>query len=647
MRSQLSREAQQLCHEQQAEFDNKIHQMTKRYQQAVAAQQKAENASASHASAMESINKDHVAALHALKKGHDFAIETMRKNNATAMERQARRLQEEGRNKFDAQRRDLSDKVDREKDELHRRIAAADTEKDSALRSLEKAKQEAEEIIKKQTEKTRSGLNDLQSRLRAEAQQESDRLTQSHSKEQDVLRQRATKAEAELEYLRNTLKDQLAKPFQPSQMSQPSQPARPSQRDFQPTTSSSEPVATPFKKPRRKVDRHEPAHPGSRMLSDDSVSLQNATPAISRTQWPKIRTFAELDSMISESFQIFEDPETSSELTDLPSSLPSDTAVLRELPVTDPRGNAHLGTASSNGSVSNAFFGPARPRSRENAPANLALRVTGGFAQANSSMAASRVTETQHPSMTALDDLPSEIEDSQSQSRRIVFASGKENRPPVNGAPMPGKIATRSAHFQTPKPKDKRATHEPTQSSSPDRLVLSQPRHSQKITTYGHNKQANLPTFGHDPQNAPRNDPSSSVKRRRSTNAVEDVAPKKRGKTTKEQPVLHFEIPESQSQSQSQSRYIDSQRIAESSAQRISETQLQHSNFDSQHSQAPQPRPSSAEHVSQSRVRTSSTTRAGVTATTSTAANRGKGRTMPGRSSTSRYDLRFSQELDR
>ncbi|KAE9974671.1 hypothetical protein BLS_002964 [Venturia inaequalis] len=544
MRSQLSREAKQLRQEQQAEFDNEIHQMTQKYQQAVAAQQKAESSSAGHASATESTNKDHAAALDALKKDHESAIENMRKSNTVAMESQSRRLQEEARRKLDAQRRDLNEKVGREKDELHSRIAAAETDKDSALRSLEKAKQEAEEIIKKQTEKARSDLNDFQSRLRAEAQQESDRLTQSHSREQEILRQRATQAEAELESLRNTLKDQLAKPFQPSQISQLSQPARPSQREFQPTTSSSEPTGTPFKKPRRKVDRRDLARTDSRILSDDGVSLHNATPATSKTQWPKIRTFAEIDSIISEGFQIFEDPNTSSELTDLPSSLPSDPVVLRELPVTDPRSNAHLGTASSNGSVSNPFFGPARPRSREHAPANSAMRVTGGPNQANSAIAASRVTDTQHRSPSALDGLPSEIEDSQSQSRRIAFAPGKENRPPVNGAPMPGKSATRSAHFQTPKPKDKRVTDGPTQSSSPDYLSLSQPRQSQKITTYGHNKQANHLSPDHDSQHASRNEPSSSVKRRRSTNAVEDMAPKKRAKTTKEKPVLHFEIPD-------------------------------------------------------------------------------------------------------
>ncbi|TID13230.1 hypothetical protein E2P81_ATG10083 [Venturia nashicola] len=666
MRSQLSREAQQLRQEQQAEFDNKIHQKTQRHQQAVAAQQKSERLNASYASAIESSNKDHAAALDTLKRYHESAIETMRKNNTAAMESQSRRLQEEARKKVDDQRRDLNDKADREKDELHRRIAAAETEKDNALRSLEKAKQEAEEIIKKQTEKTRSDLNDLQSRLRAEAQQESERLTQSHSKEQDVIRQRAAKAEAELQSLRNTLKDQLTEPCQPSQLSEPSQPARPSQRDFQPTISSAEPNPTPFKKPRRKVDRRELARPGSRVLSDDGVSLQNANPATPVTQWPKIRTFAEIDSMISESFQIFEDPDPSSELTDLPSSLPSGSPVLRELPVTDARGNAQPGTASSNGSFSNPFFGPVRPRSREYATANSAMRVTGGSTQVNSSMAASRITETQHRSLSALDDLPSEIEDSQTQSRRLAFSTGKENRPPINGAPVPGESATRSAHFQTPKPKDKCATHEPTQTSSPDYLSLSQPRHSLKITTYGHNKQANHPSSGQDSQHASRNDSSSSVKRRRDTNAAEDKASRKRRKTTKEQPVLQFEISESQSQ------YVDSQRIAESSAQRISETQLQHSEFNSQHSQvlprsaAPpiaknrmpslpgtsprpnsQPRPSSAEHVSQSRARTSSTTRSGAAAANATAANRGKGRTVAGRSSASRYDLRFSQELNR
>lgn len=670
MRSQLSKDAQQLRQEQQAEFDNKYHQLNQKYQQAVAAQQKAESSSASHASATESTNKDHAAALDALKKDHESAIETIRKNNTAAMESQSRRLHEEARKKADAQQRDLNDKSDREKDELHRRIAAADTEKENALRSLEKAKQEAEEIIKKQAEKIRSDLVDLQSRLRAEAQQESDRLTRSHSKEQDILRQRATKAEAELESLRSTLKAQLEKPSQPSQPSQPPrllQPSRPSQSEFQPTVSSSEPISTPFKKPRGRVDCRELTRPSSRMFSDDGVSLQNATPATSRTQWPKIRTFAEIDSMISESFQIFEDPKTSSELTDVPSSLPSDPCVLQELPVMNPRDNAHSGTASSNGSVSNSSFSPAQPRSREHATANSAMRVTGGSTQANSSVAGSRVTENQRRPISAMNDLPSEVEDSQSQPMRIAFAPGKENRPPVNGAPVPGQSATRSAHFQTSKPKDKRATHEPTQSSSPDYLGLSQPRLSQKMTTYGHNKQANRPSSGHDSQPASRKEASSSAKRRRSTNAVEDMASKKRGKTTREQPVLQFEIPEPQSQSQD----VVSQRVAESSAQRTSEIQLQRSKSDSQRFQAlprstappaagnrmlslprasprpiSQPRPSSSEHVSQSRARTSSTTMASTISTTATTANRGKGRTAPGRSSASRYDLRFSQELD-
>ncbi|QDS72440.1 hypothetical protein FKW77_009319 [Venturia effusa] len=633
--------------------------MKQKQQHTLTAVQKAESSSASLASAKEVAHKEHAAALDALKKGHESAIETMRKDHTAALQNQSHRLQDEARKKADAHRRDLIDKADREKDELHRRIAAADIEKESALRDLGKAKQEAEEIIKKQTEKARSDMNNLQSQLRTEAQQESDKLTQSHSREQEVLRERATRAETELESLRNILQAQLAKPSPQSQRSQLSQPSQPSHIGIPTIIPSAEPVFTPFKKPRRKVDRREPARPSSHMFSDNgaSLSLQNATSATSRSQWPKIRTFSEIDSMISESFQIFEDPQTSSELSDVPSSLPSDPRVLQELPVTDPRGNTNVGTASSNGSVSNPFFGPARPRSTEQAPANSAMRMAGGSTQANSSVTASRITETRRQSLSAAEDLPFEVEGSQTESRRSAFAAGKENRAPVNGAPKSGQSATRSAHFQTPKPKDKRAVHDPTRSSSPDYLGLSQPRSSQKMTTYGHSKQANGPSSGHNSQSAARGEPLSSVKRRLSTNAAEDTASKKRSKTAREQSMNQFEIPESQSQD------IESQRVAE--------TQLEHLESDSQHSQVlprstvpsvaanrmlslssasprptSQPRPSSAERASLSRARTSNSTRASTAATTNNAANRGKGRTVSGRSSTSRYDLRFSQELD-
>jgi hypothetical protein len=275
-------------------------------------------------------------------------------------------------------------------------------------------------------------------------------------------------------------------------------------------------------------------------------------------------------------------------------------------------------------------------------------------------MVAGHVAETQlqlasTTSISMFDDLPPEVEDSQTQTqqRQSAFRPGKENGPPVNNAPTPSQTATRSAHFQTPKAKDKRAalSHESTQSSSPDYLGLSQGKLSHKMATYGHNKQANRPSSGHESQPAARNEPSSSAKRRRSNNAVEDMASKKRGKPTREEPVLQFEIPESQSQD------VSSQRITESSAQRVSETQTQQSQTQSRSAIAPasrgrmismagaspgatsQSRPGSSEHVSQSRARTSSTR-------STTASNRGKGRTATGRNHATRYDLRFNQELD-
>jgi hypothetical protein len=657
MRSQLSKEAQQLRQEQAAEFENKLHQANQKNQQLAESLQKTESSTANHASTTEAANKEHAAALDALKQDHASAIEAMRKDSAAALESQSRRLQEEARKKAAAQRRDLNDTADRQRDELHRRIADADTEKENALRSLEKAKQEAEEIIKKQVEKTRIDLNDLQLRLKAEAQQESDKLTQSHIKEQDVLRQRATKAEAELESLRNTLKAQLAKP------SQPSQPPEPSQGDSQPNVPSSEPIPSQFKKPRRKLDRRELAHPSSRMFSDDGMLVQNANPAISRSQGPRIRTFAEMDYLISESFSIYEDPKNSSELTDVPSSLSPNPQVLRELRVTNSSGNMQSENLSGNGAVSNPSFSPARPRSREQALPNSALRIAGPSTHIRSSIGASRVAETHTRPTSAisdpmLDDLPSEIEDSQTQPQQSAFRPGKENHPPVNQAPTPGQSATRSTHFQTPKATDKRAatTHEPTLSSSPDFFGVSHSQLTHK--TYGHSKQANRPSSDHESQLAAHNEPSFSAKRQRSTNTVEDMAPKKRGKTAREEPVSPFEIPESQPQD------VDSQRIAESSSLHVSETQIQRSISGSQRSQsqsrpeiAPtskrgmrsfvsgtsrsesQQRPSSSEHVSQSRARISSTR-------SSAAANRGKGRTPFRRNHATRYDLRFSQELD-
>jgi hypothetical protein len=626
MRSRLAKEALQLREEQFAEFENKIHQLNQQNQKMAAALRMSESSSIGHASTTESTSKDHAAALDALKKDHAAAIEGIRKDYEAALESQSRRLQEAARKKADAQRRDLNAKADREKDELHRRIADADTERENALRSLEKAKQEAEEFIKKQSEKNRADLNDVQSRLKAEAQQGGERLTESHNKEQDVLRLRAAKAEAELGSLRKGLKVQLAEQPQPSQSSH---------SDSHLALSSSGLISTPFKKPGRKADHRGPN-----------------TPATSKKFEPMVRTFAEIESNISGSFEIYED-KTSSELTDV-SFLSSDPLALQELPVTNPRGNMPSRTPPRNGVAISSYSGP---KSKEPVRPNSSVRIVGGHVQANSSTVVEsqkRVTEVVSRSLatanSVLGDFLSEIEDLHSQGRQSALRPGKENRLPAKNNTTPGQGGTRSSHFRTPEAKARRSpTHAPAKSSSPVFFNASHAQPTHRITTYGHSKQANRSSPGHESQSTARNNPPLSAKRRRSSDNVKDMASNKRGKQT-----LQLAIPESQSQE------IDLQRIAETQSQRVSETQTQRDRQSAQglphsaiapasrggmHSLASgasrpesQQQLPSSEHVSQSRARTSS-------AKADAGPKRGKGRAFSRRNHATRYELRFTQEL--
>jgi hypothetical protein len=614
MRSQLTKDADRLRQEQAAEFENKLHQANQKAHQLEAALRKTESLTAIHDSTTKITQKVHVAAIDVLKKDYSSTIETMRKESAAALENQAGRLQEEARKKAEAQRRDFNDKTDREKDGLHRRIADAESDKANALSSLEKTKQEAEEIIKKQAEKIRTDLNDLQSRLRIESQHEVAQLNQSHNKEQDLLRQRAFKAEAELESMRNNLKAQLDKNPQPSQI------------DVQPGAPSSEPLSTPFKKPRRKVDGRDVARPSSQLSSDGVGSVGDVAPAASPDAAPRIRTFAEIDSMISDSFrmQVYEDRRTSSDLTD-PNSASLDPRVLRELAVNNSKRNAESGTPSGNGPVNNPFFPVVRPNSKDHALPNSALRMAAG---PNHTSNAAIVG-----SQGRLPNNPAEVGDTQPQFEQNPMTIDKENHAPLNDPESQKRHnVTRTAHFLTPsKEKSTQARCKPTQSSSPDYVASAKSGTAHRMTTYSYSKHSNHPAPAHELQQTAQTKHSQSPgKRRRSS--IENSTQNKRGKTMVEP--HSFEIPETQSQ-----------MVPETETQRVQETQLVQDTSTGKSqgqsssamappasrgrtislAQPPQRPPSSSERVSQSRARTSN-------ARTGRVAGRGKGRTNAGRS---------------
>ena len=165
-----------------------------------------------------------------------------------------------------------------------------------ALRNEEKTKRDAEDALKAATEKNKIDMVEQQQRLKRDAENERVLLLGTHEQLRQELEHRATKAEAELERIKQSLKAQYESVSAPSPIEQEDSTAR---------------YKTPdqFKKPRRKVDRRTntvlEVSPSQTQARDDSQgsSKENIE--------PRIRTFSELNSLPID-LEIYNDTPTSS-----------------------------------------------------------------------------------------------------------------------------------------------------------------------------------------------------------------------------------------------------------------------------------------------------------------------------------------------
>lgn len=500
LRAQLSKDANRLRQESNADYENKLYQAGQKHKKELEAV-KQELGAAKSQRAQPSLNSDEslVASLEALKSEHASTVEVIRRESKENLEAQLRRLNEDVKNKAEAVRKDLNDKHNREKTEFYRKIAEAQKAQEVATQSLEKSKRESEESQKQQSQRHLKLKEELEAKVSS--------LTETHRDEQDRSRQRAIKAEKELRKLQKSI-----------ELSQPQSYAK-SQVSFaasQANHTSQEPASTPFKVPKRKVVNRNHSlnsatgRPGSAFIGDIE-DVENVPPKT-------IRTFAEVNALLSDNqpLTVFQDS-SSSGLTDPPAASPSpfDPRVLRErrLDTNSQHGSEHSSQAGGSQSIDNPF---ALASSRSHARPNTATRLTP-------------LPDRRPFSMTPkLTSVPARDSGSSHRvsliSPQTVIPNSQEESKQMSTSDSVSQIGlTSSRHFETPKTQN--STRLPgkdkLQSSSPG--FIDEAQVASKMTTYGHKT-------SHNEQWAPEQANSSAIKRRRDPHPVPYLESNKRGR---------------------------------------------------------------------------------------------------------------------
>jgi hypothetical protein len=405
------RDAKRLQKENEADFENTLHQERQKRLQAENALKQAELAKADSFSSEDS-EYDTMIAISILKSDHASTLDGLRENLKATLDAQARQLTDDSTKKIEAVRKDLIEKNNREKAELRRLITEADTAQVGMIQSAADAKRGFELQLEKHSKNMQTVLAEQQSRLNKEATLEIAQLSETYRKEQEALEQRALRAEIELAKLMltqkaNTEKPQIAFDGTQSARSSPVQSSRPFDK------------SNPNLTVHRNFGCCSPTHPVSAFASDID-SVENIPPTIP--------TFAEIDASLSPNLDIMIHID-SSELSEALSISPSqESNVLRDRLVqqSNDRSGSSLDEIHSK-PLEDPFFGYKRPLSKSQTRPNTASRMINlrgqtvpNLTMATASISTRQIHLSQHNSIELVSDRvyrEAELKFPQSQSQ--------------------------------------------------------------------------------------------------------------------------------------------------------------------------------------------------------------------------------------
>lgn len=339
MRSRMTKDANKVREEQKADFENKLHQANLKRQEAEDAlkKEKAKSSTAAQAADVD-IQQKQQAVIESLRAEHQKAVNDLLQKYKAELQEGDKKHGEEIRQKVESIKKELQDKSSRAIDELHLQLAEAEAARDQALQKVQSTKRDAEEALKATVENSKIDLAEQHRRLLQDAEQERLQLQQSHRQELQEAEQRAATVEADLEAFRHNLKAQLDNPSVSTVDSQFRQVQHPSE--------TLDRTPEHFKKPKRKVDRR--TNTVVEMTRPTSQAVHGSGGSGKENVQPRVRTFSEINTMLSESrIGIFSDPRPSSALSDVQSMSTPDQRILRDLHVSNTPSQVRISDNSS------------------------------------------------------------------------------------------------------------------------------------------------------------------------------------------------------------------------------------------------------------------------------------------------------------
>ena len=202
MRTKMTKQATKLRQEQEAEYENKLHQANRKRQEVEEAMKKLQSQCQNATSKAQRLGELEES-LNALRAEHKSTMDHLLQSHKAEL--QANEDSHNGimRQQIEIVKRDLQETSSQAIHELRKQLTHAEEARDQAVQNERRTKHEMEKTLRQTAEKAQSELTGQQQRLQLETEKEILQLRQSYDEKIRIVEERASKAAAALESFRS------------------------------------------------------------------------------------------------------------------------------------------------------------------------------------------------------------------------------------------------------------------------------------------------------------------------------------------------------------------------------------------------------------------------------------------------------------